>query len=160
MPATAKKSKKRLHLKGGQDQGNYSWKAISDLKIPSNPTREEYKAIYNTSEGDILKFQALYLSWKNISHNLVTVNEVLQSTGACHAAATAATILRVQPILQLPLRLNLLLVVNEDMQKHQEEESHQSTGPHFPPTDMTKTRTYTSIFFVVIPSGCHAEDKV
>ena len=58
--------------------------------MPPNPTREEYKAIYDAPEGEVLKFQAFHPSWKNVSHNLGTVNDVLQSTGAHHAAAAAA----------------------------------------------------------------------
>ena len=96
-----------------------------------------------------MKFQAFYLSWKNISHNLVTVNKVEQSTGACHATAAA---IKVQQVLQLPWGFNLLLVVNGDMQKHQDHTRRNpsrgswrlvvtSTDPHFPPTGMTKIRT-------------------
>ena len=81
----SKISNQSFNWKG--DQGNYIWKVVLDLKIPSNPTREEYKDVYDASEGDILKFQPFCLSWKNISCNLGTVNEVLQSTGAHHAAA-------------------------------------------------------------------------
>ena len=36
-----------------------------------------------------MKFQAIYLSWESVSQNLGTVNEVLQSTGAHHAASAA-----------------------------------------------------------------------
>ena len=100
----------KLQLEG--DQGNYIWKVISDLKMPPNPTREEYKAVYNASEEEVLKFQAFYLPQKNISHNLGTVNQVYNQLGVI-----MLLLLRVQQVLQLPQGFNLLLVVNGDMQK-------------------------------------------
>ena len=35
----------KLQLEGGPRQ--LYWKVISDLKMPPNPTREEYKAVYD-----------------------------------------------------------------------------------------------------------------
>ena len=80
----------QLQLEGGPRQlyleGDFGFEDAP------NPAREEYKADHDASEGDVLKFQAFYLSWKNISHNLWTLNQVIQSTGACcDAAAKGAT---------------------------------------------------------------------
>ena len=51
MPTMAKKSNESY-------QGNYIWKVILDLKIPSNPTREEFKAVYDASKGNVLNFRS------------------------------------------------------------------------------------------------------
>ena len=44
-------------------------------------------AVYDASDGDILKFQNFHSSWKNVSHNLATSNAVIRSTGIQQAAA-------------------------------------------------------------------------
>ena len=46
-----------------------------------NPTKDQYKAVYDVSEGDILEFQNFHSSWKNVSHNLAPSNAVIGSTG-------------------------------------------------------------------------------
>ena len=59
---------------------------ITEGKIPPKPTKTQYKAVYDVSEGDVLKFQNFHSSWKNVSHNLAASGAVLGSTGLCPSA--------------------------------------------------------------------------
>ena len=59
---------------------------IAEGKIPPNPTKTQYKAVYDASEGDVLKFQNFHSSWKNVSCNLAASGAVMGSTGLCRSA--------------------------------------------------------------------------
>ena len=137
--------------------------------MPPNTTREEYKAVYDASEGDILKFQAYYLSWKNISHNLGTVNEVLQSTGACHAAAAAAA--TTKGATGPAVALGIQLVSGGEWVHAKTPGSYkkkaikgilEASGNLYWPTLSSywhnKDKNLCLHFLVVLPSGCCAED--
>ena len=73
------KQSKAFDWKGAQSE--LVWMMIAEGKIPSNPTKTRYKAVYDASEGDVLKFQNFHSSWKNVSHNLAASGAVLGSTG-------------------------------------------------------------------------------
>ena len=60
---------------------------IAQGKIPPNPTKTQYKAVYDATEGDVLKFQNFHSSWKNVSRNLAASGAVLGSTGLRRSAA-------------------------------------------------------------------------
>ena len=79
------KQSKAFNWKGAQ--GELVWMMIAEGKIPPNPTKTQYKAVYDVSEGDVLKFQNFHSSWKNVSHNLAASGAVLGSTGLCRSAA-------------------------------------------------------------------------
>ena len=68
-------------------QGEFVQNNIAEGKMPPNPTKDQYKAVYDASDGDVLKFQNFHSSWKNVSHNLATSNAVIRSTGIQQAAA-------------------------------------------------------------------------
>ena len=76
----AKKSTKAFNWKG--EQGEYIRKQISEGKMPPKPSREQYKAVYEVSEGEVLKFQNFSSSWKNAQRNLKAAEDVALSTGA------------------------------------------------------------------------------
>ena len=76
---TMTKQSKAFNWKGAQ--GELVQMMIAEGKIPPNPTKTQYKAVYDASEGDVLKFQNFHSSWKNVSHNLAASGAVLGSTG-------------------------------------------------------------------------------
>ena len=80
-----KKTTKAFNWKG--EQGEYVRQEIASGKMPPNPTKEEYKVVYEASSGDVLKFQNFHSSWKNVQRNLSSANEVVESTGARRIAA-------------------------------------------------------------------------
>ena len=82
---TMTKQSKAFNWKGAQ--GELVWMMIAEGKIPPNPTNTRYKAVYDASEGDVLKFQNFHPSWKNVSHNLAASGAVLGSTGLHRSAA-------------------------------------------------------------------------
>ena len=74
-----KKSLQAFNWKGSQ--GEFVQNSIEEGKMPPNPTKDQYKAVYDVSEGDVLKFQNFHSSWKIVSCNLATSNAVIRSTG-------------------------------------------------------------------------------
>ena len=152
-----------MNYLGGEHNGRVAtWKVISDLKMPPNPTREEYKAVYYTSEGDVLKFQAFYLSWKNVSCNLETVNQVAQSTGACCAAGARGTTC---PAVASGIQLASggewgHAKTPGTYKKNPVKGILEASGNLYWPT-LSSYWHYKNLhlhFFVTLPTGCHAED--
>ena len=82
---TMTKQSKAFNWKGAQ--GELVWMMIAEGKIPPNPTKTQYKAVYDASEGDVLKFQNFHSSWKNVSRNLAASGAVLGSTWLRRSAA-------------------------------------------------------------------------
>ena len=82
---TMTKQSKALNGKGAQ--GELVWMMIAEVKIPPNPTKTQYEAVYDASEGDVLKLQNFHYSWKNVSRNLAASGAVLGSTGLHRSAA-------------------------------------------------------------------------
>ena len=80
-----RKQSKAFNWKGAQ--GELVQMMIAEGKIPPNPTKTQYKAVYDASEGDVLKFQNFHSSWKNVSRNLAASGAVLGSTGLRQSAA-------------------------------------------------------------------------
>ena len=76
---TMTKQSKAFNWKGAQ--GELVQMMIAEGKDPLNPTKTQYKAVYDASDGDVLKFQNFHSSWKNVSHNLAASGAVLGSTG-------------------------------------------------------------------------------
>ena len=82
---TRTKQSKAFNWKGAQ--GELVQMMIAEGKIPPNPTKTQYKAVYDASDGDVLKFHNFHSSWKNVSRNLAASGTVLGSTGIRQSAA-------------------------------------------------------------------------
>ena len=94
-----------------------------------------------------MKFQAFHTSWKNVSCSLGTVNEVLQSTGTCHADSMGATGPAFTTGIQLTSggELGHVRTQVSHKKKNHINKDEASGDLYLPTLSMTKIKTYASI---------------
>ena len=150
------KQSKAFNWKGAQ--GELVRMMIAEGKIPPNPTKTQYKAVYDASEGDVLKFQNFHSSWKNVSRNLAASGAVLGSTGLCRSAAND----QMGDRGVAEASVDCLVAPEVAFRKKNKKGVLEASGDLYWPTFHSywhdKHKNLRLHFFVVLPSGCRAED--
>jgi hypothetical protein len=71
------------------EQGNYIKEQMKAGVLPKNPSKDEYKGIYESAPEGVLNFQKFLRSWENASRNMEKDKNIADSTGGRKKAATA-----------------------------------------------------------------------
>ena len=152
-------------------QDDFIRKLIADGKMLVNTPKDQYKAAYEASEGEVLKCQGFYESWMNVQHSLCCSNDVLQSMGirgqnaiAAAAAAAPATSLGLAvegPPLTTPRSTNTC-ISHSWIHNIPKNGMLKASGDLYWPTMHSywneKDKNKQLQLFVILPYGCHPED--
>jgi hypothetical protein len=154
-------------------QGEYIKAQVNAGALKSNPSKMEYKAIYESSPEGILDFQPFYSSWGNVERNLARDATVHNTTGGRARKALANPKAKASDIFASPDKAPTLKKSTGKKTRSSAVKAGAVPGGMLTASPASKLvwETLHSYwvdkdknsrlhFFVVLPSGCRPKDIV